>query len=369
MALSIPTLPELIARARAGFRAELPGSDAWIWPNNVTPTAKVVAGAIHEVFGKLAWGMEQLFASTATSEAWLVRHAEDMGLSRRPAAAAGGTARLITVGPVSVLAGAIFERSDGRRFRALAGGATLGAATLDIPVVAVADGLAGSSLAGTALTALSGVTGSASAEVGPDGLAGGADVEDLEALRARILFRKRFPPRGGAPADYVTWASSVPGVTRVYVEPRWAGRGTVRVFPLFDDRRPNGIPRPEDLDPVRLALAAEVPAGCEVEVAAAWPFPIDIRVAGLSPDTGVVRAAVEAELADTFRRLARVSGGAETLSGQPFLATPQIWSRSWAWQAVANATGEERHSLTAPGTDLVVPTGAVPVLGSLYFEA
>ena len=35
------------------------------------------------------------------------------------------------------------------------------------------------------------------------------------------------------------WArNSVPGVTRVFVEPRFGGPGTVRVFPMFDGLYP-----------------------------------------------------------------------------------------------------------------------------------
>ena len=35
----IPTLQALAARARQAFRAHLPGSDAWLCPNNIYATA------------------------------------------------------------------------------------------------------------------------------------------------------------------------------------------------------------------------------------------------------------------------------------------------------------------------------------------
>ena len=64
----IPSLNDLLGRARASFRAALPGSDAWLWPNNVNPTAKVVAGATSELFGFADYVQRQKFALTADGE-------------------------------------------------------------------------------------------------------------------------------------------------------------------------------------------------------------------------------------------------------------------------------------------------------------
>jgi len=70
-----------------------------------------------------------------------------------------------------------------------------------------------------------GVTGDAATTatfaVDSNGLMGGLDGEpyttDLANFRGRILFRKRNPPFGGSPADYVQWCTNVIGVTRVFV--------------------------------------------------------------------------------------------------------------------------------------------------------
>ena len=75
MSFAIPSLAALTDRVRRAFRANLPGTDAWVWPNNVTPTAKVIAGATFEIYGRLDYVQRQKFAITAdpanlVSEAW-----------------------------------------------------------------------------------------------------------------------------------------------------------------------------------------------------------------------------------------------------------------------------------------------------------
>lgn len=49
------------------------------------------------------------------------------------------------------------------------------------------------------------------------GIQGADDIEDLEDLRARILYKKRNPPQGGAESDYVIKATSYPNVTQAYI--------------------------------------------------------------------------------------------------------------------------------------------------------
>jgi hypothetical protein len=71
--------------------------------------------------------------------------------------------------------------------------------------------------------------------------------------------------------------------------------------------------------------------------------PTDVVISGLSPNRTDVREAVLAELRATFVRLSRVAGIDAQFASMPYLAYPTSFSRSWIWQAVANATGEERH--------------------------
>lgn len=366
MSFSIPSLQDLVERTRSAFRTYLPGSDAWVWPNNINPTAKVIGGAMYELHQRLAFVERQKFASTAEGE-WLDRHAFEIGLSRNPAAKATGTVTFTATGALTVAPGAVLARTDGVQFVTTLGGTLTIAGTLSLPVVAVVAGKAGVTAAGTPLSIVSNVVGTATIAVDASGLVGGADDEGDEDLRARILFRKRFPPHGGAAPDYVEWVTAIPGVTRVYVERTWNGAGTVRVFPITDGATANGIPSGPMIATVKSYLEPLVPGGASLTVVAPVAQPIDIIVSDLSPSSVEVREAVKAEIADTFRRLGRVAGNDTEHPAMPFLATPSTFSISWIWQAIANATGEQRHKLILPNADTVVASGSMPVPGSITF--
>ncbi len=377
MGFNISSIADLTKRAREAFRANLPGSDAWLWPNNIYVSAKVIAGAVYEVFGFADYIAKQKFALTADSEN-LDLHGQEIGLARKPAQPASGTIILTTDDDCAVAVAALFSRLDGVRYRATAAVSRTGAGDLSVPVIATTDGAATNAIAGTQLDIVSGVTGTATAEVGTDGIGNGADIEpdgaaftsDLSTFRGRILFRKRNPPHGGAPPDYVEWCGRVSGVTRTFVERRWNGPGTVRVFPLMDGLYVNGIPDAAGLARVRDYLDMVAPAGAVVTVAAPTPVPVNVAVTGLSPNTTAVQEAARAELRAAFRRLARVTGddNADLVDVMPYLAVPTSFSRSWLWQAIANASGEARHVLSSPADDIEQAAGEMPVPGTITFS-
>jgi uncharacterized phage protein gp47/JayE len=208
-----------------------------------------------------------------------------------------------------------------------------------------------------------------------NGLTLGADLEDIESFRARILFRKRNPPHGGAPADYVMWAGEVAGVSfyldrpTVFVERQWQGPGTIRVFPLMYDLYANGIPQSGDITRVQDFIETVAPAGAAVTVAAPSPISVDVTIAGLSPNTTDVQNAILAELQDAFVRNTRPAGSDSAFGSMPYLASPFSFSRSWIWQAVANATGEDRAIVTSPSVDIALASGQMAVLGNVTFSS
>lgn len=366
MSFQIPSLGDLLDRTRTAFRSSLPGSDAWIWPNNITVSAKVIAGAVFEAFGFAAYISKMIFASTAPDIETLVLHGNEFGVARRPAAPAAGIVRLTTTADCSVAVNAVFRRTDGIQYLATAQASRLGAGTLDVAVIAETDGILTNAVDTTPLEVVSGVTGAPLASVFGN-IIGGEDVEDKETFRQRILFRKRNPPHGGAASDYVLWSETVSGVTRTFVERLWAGAGTVRVFPLMDDLYTNGIAPPADIARVADYVETVRPAGALVTVVAPTPHVVDIQIGGLTPDTSAVREAALSELRAAFRRLSRVAGSDTVHGGMSFLATPTTFSRSWIWQAVANASGEERHVVNIPTADVAMLSGEIAVLGTVTF--
>lgn len=359
MPFAIPTLRELAERSAGAFRANLKGSDAALWPNNVAVSAKVIAGAVWESFGFLEYIKRQIFAATADGP-HLERHAAEYGMARLPAAAAEGEVEFTGDNNIPIPAGLLLVRADGVEFETLNASNTFGTGAALVRVRALVAGKAGNTRPGVTLALSTPIDQiDAAAEVTALGIGGGADLEGDNALRERVLFRKRMPPHGGAAHDYVIWAREIAGVTRVFVDPVNATneRTTIGVWFLMDDTYANGIPQGADVDLVEAHIDELRPAGAVVAIAAPTAVPVAVTIDGLVPDTQDVREAVKAELADLFRRAMRVS----TLTDPFTLRVSKIW------EAISAASGEDSHTLTLPAADLVLDEGEVPTLGTVTF--
>lgn len=358
MPITIPTLAEAIELVRQSFRANLKGSDAWLWPNNVNVSAKVIGGAVKPAYDFIDYVARQRFVSTADGE-WLDKHGADYGLPRKAESYAEGSVTLDGVDGTSVPAGLEIRRADGLRYT-LIGGGTVASSTVTVLVRANEPGKDGNALENVAVTLTAPFTGlTGSGVVATSGIGQGTDPETDQSYRARLLQRLQYPPRGGSATDYIAWALAVPGVTRVFVDPVTAlnGRTSVGVWFLMDDTYTNGIPQPADVAAVAAHIETLRPAGAVVDVVAPVADTVNITITGLSPNTVQVRDAVALELATMFRREALVST----------LTSPFTLYRSLLIEAIANATGEHHHTLTAPASDTAVATGHIPVLGTVTF--
>jgi uncharacterized phage protein gp47/JayE len=179
-------------------------------------------------------------------------------------------------------------------------------------------------------------------------LAGGADVEGMEAWRARILNRIRKPPQGGADYDYEAWALEVPGVTRAWVYPGEQGAGTVTLRFMRDDDATT-IPDASEVLAVQGAVDAARPVTAKVYVVAPIATLQPFTIAAV-PDTAAIRAAITAELDALYRREA-VPGGTMLISHQR--------------EAISSASGETDHTMTLPAANQVHTVGLLPTLGAI----
>lgn len=381
MPFAIPALADCVELTRQAFRSYLKGTDGYLWPNNIGPSAKVIGGSAWEIYNRLDYVQKAKFALTAV-DGDLDQHGAEFSVPRKLAQPASGNMVVTCLAAMSIAAGAQFQRLDGVVVTASNSGSATGAGSFNIAVIASTPASAANSQAGTLFSIISGASGAgaatATAAVDSNGLQGGLDVEpdgrpftsDLSTYRGRILFRKRNPPMGGSPSDYVAWASAIPGVTRVFVERRWNGPGTVRVFPLFDGifASAGGVPDSGHVALVDAALQAEAPAGCQVTTLAATAQPINVAISNLSPSNSAAQAAVRAELADAVQRLGRVAGSDPGVASLPFLATAFTFPVLWISQAIANANGVISADLTSPTIDQVIAAAAVPTLGTVTFS-
>ncbi len=327
MSFSRPTLQTLRSRiaqdisSRLLDGAELPSRSvlsafAWVW-----------AGACHLMYGALAWYFRQYWAASSETS-WLEMKASTWGITRKPGGRASGTVTFTGTGTVS--AGHVLRSMGGQLYTV--------DADVDVPgtgaVTASEPGAAGNLAAGAQLQLVSpavGVMGTASAA---EAFSGGADEESDESLRSRLLAMLQSPPRGGSRADYVQWATSVPGCTRAWCYPLWdlGGQtaGNVGVAVVADD-----LEDPMDCDEVVAAVQEYIdsvrPVTAAAYVFAPVPETVDITVR-IYPATDAVKSAVTAELRDLFLREA---------------APEQAMYVSHINEAISLASGETDHSIAA----------------------
>jgi len=355
MALPVPSIDELSAKARAAYASALGLVEAIIWPNTHYVHAKVLALVLHPVYLRLDALYRQMFASTADELHLEGRHAYERGIRRNRASKAGGT--VTTTGtPATVYPAGIQYLSGNLVYRTTAEAVAAGDGALSFTVESLERGAAANLAAAVKLTladpALSpGLA--ATADVGPDGLGGGADKETVDSLRARVLEHKRRPPQGGAETDYAAFARAVPGVTAAWAKSFVNGPTTIGVWFLFADR-PNGIPTAADVAVVdaEIAKLRMIRVGFEVNAPTAVAVPITIK---LTPDEVSLRAKVEASIAAMF--VARTRPG---LPDDDFVLPPE-----WISEAISDTLGEDRHTLSVPAADVTFAAGEYPVPGAI----
>ena len=361
MAFTIPALTAIGTRLKTAFRAYLPGTDAWIEPNNLSVSSKAFALGLFDAYQRIAWLYRQLFASTADREHLVKRHAAEYGLTPKPSTAATGNVVILqAAGDDSELpVGLQLQRDDGLIFTVTAATAASNV-TFVVPVQCTTTGADTNTLPGTVLAVLPMADVTLAATTGTvdvGGLGGGADAETTEALRARVLQRKRFTPMCGANSDYVRWALAVPGVTRAFASGFVNQPPGEVVYPLFDNTRPYGIPLQSDLDAVSASVETERPTAARVFYCAATPMQIDVTLADLDADTTANRTAIASQLAALFAARAAVSTADNPLNLR----------RGWIDNAVGRALGDLGYTLVAPAADVAVPIGSLPFLGQILY--
>ncbi len=347
-----PDLTTLVTRAQADTAARLSGVDPALRRSLVGVLSAVRAGSVHGLYGYLDWLAKQLMPDTAELE-HLERWASIwLGENRKAATAATGQASFTGLNGSAIPSGTQLLRADGQEY-ATTQEALVAAGVATAPVQAVAAGVAGNADPGILLNLISPVSGVQPQASAPAGLTGGADAETDDSLRARLLSRIRKPVRGGASDDYVTWALTVPGVTRAWTSAQELGTGTVTLRFMMDGTYADGIPQVADVALVQAVLDALRPVTADLYVVAPVPLSLGLSIR-LTPDLASVRAAVEAELADMLLYEA-VPGGTIPISH--------------IREAISIALGETDHVLLSPTEDVVCAAGEIAVVGTIDWGA
>lgn len=343
-----PSLANLIDRNAATMQAETGSELALARRNNLNVLARVNAGAVHGLYGHLAWQAQQQFPDTAESE-YLRRWADCFDLAPVEAGFARAVVQLQGNVGANVPAGTRLAKQGGLSWLTDAA-ATLLDGTALVAITAELAGAASSVASGETLRLVSPVAGVASAAiVQAAGLISGADAETDSQLAQRVLARLRDAPHGGARHDYIAWAKQLPGITRVWPLPRWLADGNVGVA-FVRDNDPDGIiPTPAEVAALQTLLNASAPLNAHPVVFAPTAVAVDIALK-ITPDTPTTRAAVAASLADLFAHEATLGG---------------LMRVTHIHQVISDTPGEVDHELASPTADVFCLQNEIATLGSI----
>ncbi|WP_297813763.1 baseplate J/gp47 family protein [uncultured Methylophaga sp.] len=350
MAFNRPSLTELNERITNDIDSRAPGTEPRLRRSLFGILGRIVAGVVHGLYGYQEYKSKQYLPDTADGEHFS-RLASIWKVPRKSAEFAIGNAGVTGTNGSVIEAGSLWQRSDGVEY-SVDEEAAIVAGTATLALTAVEAGANPNASADVTLTAVETIPGvDGQATVDADGLTNGADIEPLEAWRARVLTRIQRPPHGGAKQDYEAWALEVAGVTRAWVFPKELGDGTVTVRFVRDDDA-SIIPDAAEVQAVQDYIDTVRPVTADLTVVAPTPVELDLTIE-LTPNTTTVQAAVEAEIEDLLRRQAEPGG------------TILI---SHIREAISIAAGETDHALVTPVADITHNTGEMAVMGTITWQ-
>lgn len=352
MATQRPTLKEIIERVEQDMISRLGTVPPRL--SLMRTLARAEAGVAHGLYGYIDTKEKNFLPDTGDEET-VLRWASLFKVTRLSAVAAAGTVQATgTNGSVIPAGRELQNTSTGVRYTVDAD-ATIASGVASVSITAVDRGTGGNVDTGATLSFVSPVTGVlSSVTVQSPGIAGGAELETIEALRVRVLDRLRAPPRGGTSADYVAWAKEAhPSVTRVWPSAGEMSANSVTVRFVTDDAAGGIIPDSEVIAAVDEYIDEHRPITAELYVAAPTAVDLDLEI-DISPDTQAVKDAITAELQDMIKREAE-PGGTILLSRIN--------------EAISNAAGEADHVLVSPSANVTHTTGQIAVLGTITWGA
>ena len=351
-----PLVNEILKDLRTAVKAELPATSPWVWPNNLVPVLKAIAQAMRALYLRLEFIHEQAFVTTAKGEYLDFHGVQAGGLSRDPATFAQGYVVATAVIGSVIVDGQALSRFDGQLFYVV-GTVTAHTTSPSLYVRAAEAGELGNTDYGATLTLVTPVTGYSGILVDTNGLIGGTEDESDDSFRQRILFHKQNPPHGGAPSEYIEWAQTKVGVTRVFVRRATPQPGSVTIYFMMDGVG-TGVPTPADIDDMLGILTTLAPADADVQVYGTTLQVVNVTITGLLPNTAVMKEAVTEEIKAMFLRKAEPASAIASFT----------FHRAWITEAIAMAPKWKSSAVTVPAADVVVTTpGAIPVLGVITF--
>jgi len=367
MAFSRPTLTQLRDRVEADYIAGL-SLTTILLRSFIKVFAAIVAGVSHTLHGHIQDFIQIQFFPDTAEEEFLIRWANIFGLTRLEATFAELNITITGTDTSVIPIDTVYQRVDGLEYKTKAE-VVIGTTTPgEVAAIIVAEdaGDAGNIDDGSTVSLTSPITGVDSDATVDSTSVEGEDQETIEQLRTRLLQRIQQPPAGGKVTDYIAFALSVVGVTRVFILPGFLGQGTVGVTFVEDGEDPI-IPSVAKVEEVQIAVDEQKPVTADAIVFAPTASPIDPEIQ-LKPNTTEVRTAVIAELEDMIFREAKVRDAVDPDQVAAGVTFDGKISLSKITEAISLADGEDAHVLLSPTSDPQPPSGGLLILGTPVFS-
>ena len=259
--------------ARRGLAANvLPGSDHYI-------RGDALAKRLSIALANNRVAREQLSVLTATGDQ-LVKEAGVYGVTKRPAAAAAGYVAIVCTGTITIPSGFRATGPNGLKYDTTSTNAGITTGAL-VQLRCVTAGAAGDlevadqvSWDSAAIGALNSV-----ATVAAGGIDGGADEDDEETLRRRLLDRLSFPSVGGNVGQVRGWAEeSSASVDQAFCYAAVRGPGSYDV--AVTGSSGDGILTSATLNAIAAYIQGKMPGIVSLNVTSAQNQEVDVVLAG-----------------------------------------------------------------------------------------
>ncbi len=349
--IDIPSITALVKQYQNAYYARVP-LEKRMAVSKLKAEARAFCQAVSALYSFSKFILAQILPQTAEDE-YLDFHTQTVGIIRKEASFASGTVSVTGELGSVIPANTLLTRSDGKEYETSVE-ITLTEQEEDeeqqtLAVVALEEGSELNCEAGDILTFAQPIAGvEESLEV--ISVSGGAEVESSSSLLARYQLYLQEPPHAGIEDDYVSWATSVTGITRAYVSAGEMGVGTVTIRVLNDGNDNCLATEQAQTDCLEYLETVRPITVKRIFVVTPTPKPITFQISDLSPDTEAVKTAIKAELSDLIFRKAEPNG------------TILI---SHVREAISSATQEEDHVLVSPLENITSDTNEIITFGDV----
>ena len=330
-----PSLASLLYRAKNTITNKVGESNPAI-----DAVAAAIAGVAYGQYGYADYLYKQMHPETADEE-WLYLYAARYDVERISYFFAAGTVNFQqTSGVVLIPSGVIVKTSDNKEYEVT----TATYSDQPVPVKAVLPNIEGNLPAGENLYLVTAVTGLHPDEIISDEIAGGADLEEVEHWRERIVLAYNVKNAVGREEDYVFWSKSA----HADIDFAWSldntpALGNVTVYigqrevdPLVSDSIK--VVAQDYIDANRLA-------GCHVFVTLPALKPVNIVIADVADID--IRNAIDSALQNFFT--SRLDNRASLMANEVSTVISAITTQFTLVSPVATTTFLDNELLTYGG--------------------